>query len=208
MAFFNYPVMQVANILMPRAHLVPVGEDQLPHIELTREVARRFNRQFKEVFPEPEGLVGRVPRLVGTDGQTKMGKSLNNAIYLGDDAATVTRKIKGMFTPRQSPTEPGNPETTPAFMYHEAFNPNRAEVEELKERYRKGAVGDAEVKARLAEAVNAFLDPIRERRAYYAARRPLVRDALEAGTRKGQAIAQDTMRLVRDALDLSYLEKE
>ncbi|HLE82309.1 MAG TPA: tryptophan--tRNA ligase, partial [Dehalococcoidia bacterium] len=94
-AFFTYPIMQVANILMPKAHLVPVGEDQLPHIEMTREIARRFNRDFGEVFPEPEGLVGRVPRLAGTDGNAKMSKSLGNAIYLKDDAETVTRKVMG-----------------------------------------------------------------------------------------------------------------
>lgn len=206
-AFFTYPVMQVANILMPRAHLVPVGEDQLPHIEMTRELARRFNRQFKEVFPEPEGLVGRVPRLVGVDGQAKMSKSLNNAIYLKDDAKAVTQKVMGMFTPRMSPTDPGDPEITPAFMYHEAFNPDRAEVEDLKERYRKGAVGDAEVKRKLAAAINTFLDPIRERRATYAANMPRVREALEYGTNQGRATARETMEMVRDALDLGYLEK-
>jgi tryptophanyl-tRNA synthetase len=206
-AFFTYPVMQVANILMPRAHLVPVGEDQLPHIEMTRELARRFNRQFKEVFPEPEGLVGRVPRLVGVDGQAKMSKSLNNAIYLKDDAKTVTQKVMGMFTPRMSPTDPGDPEITPAFMYHEAFNPDRAEVEDLKERYRKGAVGDAEVKRKLAAAINTFLDPIRDRRASYAANMPRVREALEYGTNQGRAIACETMEMVRDALDLGYLRK-
>lgn len=206
-AFFTYPVMQVANILMPRAHLVPVGEDQLPHIEMTRELARRFNRQFKEVFPEPEGLVGRVPRLVGVDGQAKMSKSLNNAIYLKDDAKTVTQKVMGMFTPRMSPTDPGDPEITPAFMYHEAFNPDPAEVEDLKDRYRKGAVGDAEVKRKLAAAINTFLDPIRDRRASYAANMPRVREALEYGTNQGRAIARETMEMVRDALDLGYLEK-
>ncbi len=206
-AFFTYPVMQVANILMPRAHLVPVGEDQLPHIEMTREMARRFNRQFKEVFPEPEGLVGRVPRLVGVDGQAKMSKSLNNAIYLKDDAKTVTQKVMGMFTPRMSPTEPGDPEITPAFMYHEAFNPDRAEVEDLKERYRKGAVGDAEVKRKLAAAINTFLDPIRDRRAGYAANMTRVREALEYGTNQGRAVARETMEMVRDALDLGYLGK-
>ncbi len=96
-AFFNYPVMQVANILLLRAHLVPVGEDQLPHIELTREMARRFNRQFKDVFPEPDGLVGRAPRLVGVDGQAKMSKSLNNAIYLKDTPAVVNEKVRSPF---------------------------------------------------------------------------------------------------------------
>ncbi len=206
-AFYTYPVMQVANILMPRAHLVPVGEDQLPHIEMTREVARRFNRRFKEVFPEPEGLVGKVPRLVGTDGQAKMSKSKNNAIYLKDDADTVTKKVMGMWTPRMSPTEPGDPDVTPAFMYHRAFNADEAEVADLEERYRKGTVGDAEVKRKLAVALNNFLDPIRERRATFEDNMGMVREALEHGTKRGRAIAQETMEMVRDALDLNYLEK-
>jgi tryptophanyl-tRNA synthetase len=208
-AFFTYPVMQVANILMPRAHLVPVGEDQLPHIELTREVARRFNRQFKEVFPEPEGLVGRVPRLVGTDGQSKMSKSLNNAIYLKDPPEVVTEKVRSMYTDptRLRATDPGHVEGNPVFLYHEVFNPDRAEVADLEDRYRRGAVGDVEVKARLAAALNAFLEPIRERRARFAANMGLVRDALAAGTERARREAQATMAMVRDALDLGYLDK-
>jgi tryptophanyl-tRNA synthetase len=208
-AFFTYPVMQVANILLPRAHLVPVGEDQLPHIEMTREIARRFNRQFKDVFPEPDGLVGRVPRLVGTDGQAKMSKSMNNAIFLKDPPAVVTEKVRTMYTDptRLRATDPGHVEGNPVFMYHDAFNPNRAEVDELKERYRRGAVGDVEVKRKLAAALNTFLDPIRERRARYEADMSLVRDALESGTRRARAVAQETMAMVRDALDLGYLEK-
>ena len=206
-AFYTYPVMQVANILMPRAHLVPVGEDQLPHIELTRETARRFNHRFKEVFPEPEALIGRIPRLVGIDGQAKMSKSKNNAIYLKDDADMVTRKVMSMYTPRMSATEPGDPDVTPAFMYHDAFNHDREEVERLKERYRKGAVGDVEVKRKLAVALNDFLDPIRERRARYEADMPAVRDALASGTERYRTIARQTMEMVRDALDLNYLER-
>jgi tryptophanyl-tRNA synthetase len=201
--------MQVANILLPRAHLVPVGEDQLPHIELAREVARRFNRQFRETFPEPEGLMGRVPRLVGIDGQAKMSKSLDNAIYLGDSPAVVTEKVRSMYTDptRVRATDPGHVEGNPVFLYHDAFNPDRAEVDDLKGRYRRGTVGDVEVKQRLAAALNTFLDPIRERRAHFAANMPLVRDALAEGTHRARRAAQDTMALVRDALDLGYLEK-
>lgn len=208
-AFFTYPVMQVANILMPRAHLVPVGEDQLPHIEMTREVARRFNRQFREVFPEPRGLVGRVPRLVGTDGRAKMSKSLDNAIYLKDDRSTVAEKVRNMYTDptRLRATDPGHVEGNPVFMYHDAFNPKPDEVADLKERYRRGAVGDVEVKEKLAIALNDLLDPIRERRAHYAAHMGLVRDALAHGTQRGQAIARETMEMVRDALDLRYLNR-
>jgi tryptophanyl-tRNA synthetase len=207
-AFFTYPIMQVANILMPRAHLVPVGEDQLPHIEMTREVARRFNRLFGEVFPEPEGLVGRVPRLVGIDGSAKMSKSLNNAIYLKDDAETVTQKVMRMFTDptRIHATDPGHVEGNPVFMYHDAFNPDTAEVQDLKDRYVVGKVGDVEVKQRLARALNAFLDPMRERRAHYQAHPELVREALAAGTGHAKKVAEQTMAEVRAALRLNYLE--
>ena len=207
-AFFTYPIMQVANILMPRAHLVPVGEDQLPHIELTREVARRFNRRFGETFPEPEGMVGRVPRLLGLDGDAKMGKSLGNAIYLKDNAELVTKKVMGMYTDptRLRATDPGHVEGNPVFMYHDAFNPDAAEVDDLKERYRTGRVGDVEVKQKLAAALNAFLDPIRERRAHYEAHPELVREALARGTAHARSVAQETMADVRSALQLDYLD--
>ena len=206
-AFFTYPVMQVANILMPRAHLVPVGEDQLPHIEMTRELARRFNRQFREVFPEPEGLVGRVPRLVGLDGQAKMSKSVGNTIELKDDEDTVAKKVRGMFTDptRLRATDPGHVEGNPVFMYHDAFNPDTDEVNDLKERYVVGKVGDVEVKQKLTVAVNNLLDPFRERRAYYEAHLDEVRDALESGTARARATAQETMALVRDAMAINYL---
>jgi tryptophanyl-tRNA synthetase len=205
-AFFTYPVMQAANILLPRAHLVPVGEDQMPHIEMTRELARRFNRQFKEVFPEPEGLVGEVARLVGTDGQAKMSKSRGNTIDLKDDEKTVTEKVRRMYTDptRLRATDPVTSKATP-FMYHDAFNPDVDEVNELKERYVKGTVGDVEVKQKLARALNNFLDPIRGRRKFYEDRPDDVRAALEKGCREGRAIAQETMALVKDALQINYL---
>ncbi|MDP2326502.1 MAG: tryptophan--tRNA ligase [Dehalococcoidia bacterium] len=209
-AFFNYPMMQVANILMPKAHLVPVGDDQLPHIELTREVARRFNRMFeRDVFPEPEALVGRVARLVGLDGDAKMSKSRGNAIFLKDDAATVTQKVRGMFTDptRLRATDPGHVEGNPVFIYHDAFNPNVEEVDDLKERYLVGKVGDVEVKTKLAAALNAFLDPIRERRAYFEAHPAEVREALEAGTARARLTAQATMAEVRDAMRINYLDR-
>lgn len=207
-AFYTYPVMQVANILMPRAHLVPVGEDQLPHIELTRETARRFNRRFKHVFPEPEALVGRVPRLVGTDGNAKMSKSRGNTIDLKDSAETVAKKVKSMYAgPPRGANEPGDPGENPIFLYLEAFDPNTAEVADLKDRYRSTGVGNKELKERLTTALNTMLDPIRERRTHYEAHMPQVKEALEAGTKRGRAIAQDTMEMVRDALDLNYLRR-
>jgi tryptophanyl-tRNA synthetase len=207
--FFIYPVMQVANILMPRAHLVPVGEDQLPHIEMTREIARKFNRDFGEVFPEPEPLVGRVPRLVGLDGQAKMGKSIGNTIDLKDDADTVNRKVMSMYTDptRLRATDPGHVEGNPVFMYHDAFNPDVEEVNDLRERYVRGAVGDVEVKKKLAVAINNLLEPMRERRVYYESRPELVKEALEKGTARGFKTAQETIEAVRHALRLDYLER-
>jgi tryptophanyl-tRNA synthetase len=207
--FFIYPVMQVANILMPRANLVPVGEDQMPHIEMTREIARKFNRDFGDVFPEPEGLVGRVPRLVGLDGQAKMSKSLDNAIYLKDDAETVQRKVMSMYTDptRLRATDPGHVDGNPVFMYHDAFNPDVAEVNDLKERYVRGAVGDVEVKKKLVVAINNLLEPIRERRAHFEAHPELVKDALAKGGKAGWDAAEETMAAVRKALRLDYLAR-
>ncbi len=207
-AFFTYPVMQAADILLHRAHLVPVGEDQLPHIELAREVARRFNRRFAPVFPEPAGLVGRVPRLVGTDGRAKMSKSLGNAIYIRDTAGTVTEKVRSMFTDptRLRATDPGHVAGNPVFMYHDAFNPDKDQVADLKNRYRKGAVGDVEVKEVLSAAVNRFLDPIRERRARYEGDIGRVRGILAEGTERARQMAAETMTRVRDALELNYLD--
>ena len=204
--FYTYPVSQVADILLPKAHLVPVGEDQLPHIEMTREIARRFNNNYGDVFPEPQSMVGRVARLPGTDGQAKMSKSLGNVIYLSDDEDTVKRKVRGMYTDptRIHATDPGHVEGNPVFDYHEAFNADKAEVEELKERYRAGKVGDVEVKKRLASALNAFLDPIRERRAPYEERPELVREALIEGSRQAQKVAQATMAEVRERMGILY----
>jgi tryptophanyl-tRNA synthetase len=206
LGLLGYPVLQAVDILLPRANLVPVGRDNQPHVEVTREIARRFNLLYGEVFPEPEALIGEVPTLVGTDGSAKMSKSLGNAIFLSDDAATVTEKVRGMYTDpkRLRATDPGTVEGNPVFIYHDAFNPNTAEVAELKERYRAGTVGDVEVKKRLAAALNSFLDPIRERRAHYQAHPLVVKDILAQGIRRMQAEAKETMRLVRAATGLSY----
>lgn len=207
-AFYTYPVMQVANILMPRAHLVPVGEDQLPHIELTRETARRFNHRFKPVFPEPEALVGRVPRLVGTDGNAKMSKSRGNTVDLKDDAETVARKVKGMYAgPPRGASEPGHVDENPIFLYLDAFDPETEEVAELKRQYETAGLPNKVLKDRLTGVLNEKLDPFRERRARYEANMPLVKEALEAGTKRMRVIARETMEMVHDALDLNYLGK-
>lgn len=202
----GYPVLQAVDILLPRAQVVPVGRDNQSHIELARELARKFNNLYGEVFPEPDSIIGDVPLLVGTDGQNKMSKSLGNAIYLSDDAKTVEEKVQGMYTdPRRlRATDPGTVEGNPVFIYHDAFNSNRAEVDELKERYRAGKVGDVEVKKKLATAINAFLEPIRERRAYFLAHPTVPQDVLASGIRRMQAEAKATMDIVRALTGLSY----
>jgi len=206
-AFYIYPVMQVANILLSRAHLVPVGEDQLPLVELAREVARRFNRELKPIFPEPEALLGRAPRLVGTDGNVKMSKSRGNTIDLRDDAEVVAGKVRLMYGgPPRGAKEPGRVEENPIFMYLDAFDHDAARVQDLKERYERTGVSSKELKDRLTTVLNELLEPMRERRAKFESSPSLVRDALEQGTKRGRVIARETMALVRDALDLGYLD--
>ncbi|MCC7119581.1 MAG: tryptophan--tRNA ligase [Anaerolineales bacterium] len=202
----GYPVLQAVDILLPRAQVVPVGRDNQSHVELAREMARRFNNVYGEVFPEPDSIIGDVPLLVGTDGQSKMSKSLGNAIYLSDDSKTVEEKVKNMYTDpkRLKATDPGTVEGNPVFVYHDAFNSSKAEVDDLKERYRQGKVGDVEVKQKLAKAINEFLEPIREKRAYFLAHPTIPRDVLANGIKRMQAEAKATMELVREKTGLSY----
>jgi tryptophanyl-tRNA synthetase len=198
----GYPVLQSADILMPRAHVVPVGKDNEAHVEVTREIARRFNAYYGDVFPIPELLMGDVPTLVGTDGQAKMSKSLDNAIFLSDDEKTVEKKVRGMYTdPRRVRADiPGTVEGNPVFVYHDAFNPNIAEVEDLKARYRQGRVGDVEVKDKLARALNVFLDPIRQRRAHFAAQSGYIEQVIYEGTLKTQVLAHETLLVMKKAM--------
>jgi tryptophanyl-tRNA synthetase len=204
LGLLGYPVLQAADILLPRAHLVPVGKDNEAHVEVTREIARRFNRLYGEVFPVPEVMLGEVPTLVGTDGRAKMSKSRGNAIYLSDSEDEVTRKVMSMYTdPRRVRADiPGRVEGNPVFAYHDAFNPDEGEVRDLEERYRQGKVGDVEVKRKLAQALNGFLAPLRERRAGYEAQPGLVDDILVSGTRRVRGIAQETMNTVYEAMGL------
>ncbi len=205
--FYTYPVSQVADILLPKADLVPVGEDQLPHIEMTREIARRFNNRYGNVFPEPDSLVGRVSRLLGTDGQSKMSKSIGNVIYLSDDPDTVSKKIMSMYTDptRLRATDPGHVEGNPVFQYHDAFNTDTAEVNDLKDRYLQGKVGDVEVKQKLIFAINKFLDPIRERRSKYENDINFVDECINEGSAKGKITAAKTMSEVREKMGLNYV---
>jgi tryptophanyl-tRNA synthetase len=204
--FYTYPISQAADIAIFKAHLVPVGEDQLPMIEQTREIVRRFNRLYDKVLVEPKAMLGKVARLPGTDGGAKMSKTLGNCIYLGDPPDALRKRVMSMYTDptRIHPNDPGHVEGNPVFTLHDVFNSNKAEVAELKERYRKGTVGDVEVKERLYRALNEFLTPIRERRAEFAAHPDRVRQILVEGTRKGREVAQATMDDVRAAMKLKY----
>jgi tryptophanyl-tRNA synthetase len=204
--FFCYPVSQAADITAFGAHLVPVGDDQLPMIEQTREIVRRFNRLYGEVLVEPEPLVGRFPRLPGTDGQAKMSKSLGNTINLSDDPEAVRRKVMRMYTDptRLHPTDPGHVEGNPVFVYHDAFNPDKEEVEALKARYRAGRVGDVEVKRRLVTVLNEFLEPIRERRRCYEQCPHQMEMILRDGTERGREEAKRITQRVREAMRIDY----
>jgi tryptophanyl-tRNA synthetase len=211
--FLGYPLLQTADVVIYGAHWVPVGDDQVPHLELSREVVRRFNNFY---FPVPEGAPARglvepqarltpTPRLPGLDN-LKISKSYQNTIDLSDSADVVKQKVRQMYTdPKRVRADiPGTVEGNPVFIYHDAFNPNTAEVEDLKARYRAGKVGDVEVKTKLATAINALLDPIRERRAAALARPGYLRDVLFEGSARAREVAEQTMEQVRDAVRLRY----
>ena len=207
LGFVNFPILQAADILGVKADLVPVGEDQLPHVELTREVARKFNSTYKEVFVEPQPLIGKVARLVGTDGNTKMTKSLGNTIFLNETGDTLKQKIMNMYTDpnRIRATDPGTVEGNPVFIYHDTFNPNLQEVADLKDRYTKGTVGDVEVKEKLYLAVNTFLEPIREKYTYYETHLEEVRQIIQKGTEKTKREVQKTLAEVKEAMKLDLV---
>jgi tryptophanyl-tRNA synthetase len=207
--FLSYPLLQTADVTVYDARFVPVGEDQVAHLELAREVVRRFNNIFgggSEVLVEPQPLLTKFGRLPGLDGDKKMSKSLGNTIHLSDSAEDVRKKVMRMYTdPKRVRADvPGTVEGNPVFVYHDAFNPDTAEVEDLKARYRAGKVGDVEVKTKLARALNAYLDPIRERRAAALAEPHRIREILFEGSRRARAIAAETLERVRDAVKLRY----
>src|SRR3989344_7027983 len=204
--FINFPILMAADILSVQADLVPVGEDQSPHVELTREIARKFNSTYKKVLKEPEGLVGRVKRLVGTDGNSKMTKSLDNCIYISDSSEELKRKVMNMYTDpkRIHPTDPGTVEGNPVFTYHDAFNPNKEEVKDLKNRYREGKVGDIEVKEKLYKALNNLLEPVRDERKKYESDLSLVSEIIKTGVKKVREEAKKTLEEVKGAMRLNY----
>ena len=206
LGFLGYPLLQTADVAMYDARFVPVGEDQVAHLELAREAIRRFNNFFGEVLVEPRPLLTAMSRLPGLDGDKKMSKSLGNTIHLSDDADTVTKRVRSMYTdPKRVRADvPGTVEGNPVFVYHDTFNPDKTEIEDLKARYRAGKVGDVEVKTKLAKALNAYLEPIRQRRTEVLARPGRVREILHEGSKKARKIAGETMERVRDAVELRY----
>jgi tryptophanyl-tRNA synthetase len=205
LGFLGYPLLQTADVAIYDAKFVPVGDDQVPHLELSREVVRRFHQFYGEVFVEPQPLLTPVSRLPGLDNR-KMSKSYGNTIDLSDDAEAVVKKVRQMYTdPKRVRADiPGTVEGNPVFMYHDAFNANAAEVEDLKTRYRAGKVGDVEVKTKLAAAMNQVLEPMRERRREWIARPQDLREIAVEGSRRARTVAQATMERVRDAVKLRY----
>ena len=202
--FLGYPVSQAADITFCRANLVPVGEDQIPHIEQTRKIVRKFNNMYGEVFPEPEALISDFPRLMGLDGKNKMSKSLNNAIYLSDSKDEVAQKIMQAKTDpaRIHKDDPGHPEVCTVFHYHQAFNTE--ESEEIAEKCRAGTIGCVACKKRMAKKLNEFLEPMRERRKKYIEDPELVDQILMEGTAKAREEAEKTLKKVREVMKIDY----
>lgn len=205
----GYPVLQAADILMVRSHLVPVGRDQVSHIEVTREIAREFNRIYGDTLPVPEALVpDDIGTLPGTDGKTKMSKSAGNVINLSDSPEEVEKQVMNMYTDpkRVHATDPGSVEGNPVFIYLDAFSSesDNKQIAKYKELYRKGQVGDIEVKKYLVKVLNNFLDPIRENRAQFEQDPELVERILKEGTEKARKEAQKTLEAVKKAIKMDY----
>jgi tryptophanyl-tRNA synthetase len=201
--FLGYPLLQSADILLYRANKVPVGEDQLAHLELTREVTRRFNHFYGPVLTEPQALLSRAPRVPGTDGR-KMSKSYNNAILLSDSAADVTAKIKTMYTDPKKirANDPGNPDGCVVFATHKLYTPEK-ETQEINANCRSGALGCVACKKRLSETLNAGLEPIRAKRADWVGRTDQIHEIVEEGSRKANVVAQETLSIIRQAIKLA-----
>lgn len=200
--FLGYPVSQAADITFCRANLVPVGEDQAPHIELTRKIVRKFNAIYAPVLIEPEAIFN--PRLIGLDGNAKMSKSLGNAIYLSDPPDEVARKVKLAVTDpaRIHPSDKGHPEVCAVFAYHQAFNPDT--VKDIQQQCQQGKIGCVPCKNLLIEILNRFLEPIRARRTEMEKHPDLVWDTLKSGTERARAEGEKTMTLVWEAMKINY----
>jgi tryptophanyl-tRNA synthetase len=205
LGFLGYPLLQTADVIIYDAQFVPVGDDQVAHLELSREIVRRFNNLYGNVFLEPEPLLTGVSRLPGLDNR-KMRKSYGNSIDNSDDAETEKKKVMQMYTdPKRVRADvPGTVEGNPVFLYHDAFNRNQGEVEDLKTRYRAGKVGDVEVKSKLAATINTMLDPIRSRRTELLAAPARLREIVMDGSASARRIAGERMVVVRNAMKLGY----
>lgn len=208
LGFVNYPMFQAADITCVGAHLVPVGKDQLPHIEQTTEIVEKFNSLYGNVLIKPKALIGKVGKLVGTDGKPKMGKSLGNTVMLSASTKEVKQIVMSMYTDpkRIHASDPGKVEGNPVFIYHDIFNPNKQEVDDLKARYKKGKVGDVEVKTKLFAALENFLEPIRQKRLYYERHKDEVMDILTEGTRITRVETQKTLERVKEAMKMNLFE--
>jgi tryptophanyl-tRNA synthetase len=205
--FLMYPVSQAADITAFKADLVPVGEDQIPMIEQTSDIVHKFNSLYNcNVLVKPEALLSNIGRLPGTDGKSKMSKSLGNAIYLRDSSDEIWSKVKGMFTdPNHLRVEdPGTVEDNPVFTYLDAFDSNKGILEELKSHYRRGGLGDMKVKKHLNEVLQSVLKPIRERREELAKEPQYVMSLLQEGTDRARLVAYDTLREVKEAIGINY----
>ena len=198
----GYPVLQTADILLYKGNAVPVGEDQVPHIEISREIARRFNNQYGEVFPEPEPLLTKFARLQGLDGNAKMSKSLGNTILLSDDPDTIKNKLRKAVTDPNKirKGDPGNPDICLVFSYHKKFNPD--EVPEIDKNCRSGALGCVDCKTNCAAKIASFFEPVRERRSYYENRMNEVLDILHDGEKRAREVAEKTMNEVHEKMKL------
>ncbi|MGA2911717.1 MAG: tryptophan--tRNA ligase [Candidatus Levyibacteriota bacterium] len=209
LGFINYPIYQAADILCVKGQVVPVGKDQEAHLEQTREIARALNKLTgAEIFPQPEALIGRVGKLVGIDGNPKMGKSLNNAIFLSDSPESVEEKVMRMYTDpkRIHPTDPGTVKGNPVFIYLDAFatEKDKEQTENYKLQYEKGQVGDVEVKKFLTRVLNEFLEPIRQRRAEFERQPELLKSILKEGNQKVREEAAKTLDEVKQKLGFSF----
>ncbi len=206
--FLNYPISQAADILGFQADIVPVGKDQAPMLEQTREIAKKFNELYGETFVVPEILLGRVAKLIGTDGNNKMSKSLGNIISLSDDSEQVRKQVKSMYTDPNRVTKdvPGNVSNNPVFIYLDALGkPNHLQtINEFKKRYLAGGIGDVEVKDFLFEVIEDFLEPIRAKREYYQSNPELINKILKTGTERARQEVQNTLEKAKKSMHFSF----
>ena len=200
--YLGYPVLQAADILLYLGDVVPVGEDQVPHIEITREIARRFNSTFKNIFPEPEARLTKFARLSGLDGNQKMSKSLGNTILLSENKEVIQSKLRSAVTDplKIRKNDPGRPEVCLVFSYHQKFTPN--ETEEISENCKSGTLGCADCKLKCTESINNYISPIREKRIYFENNLDEVKDILADGETRAKIVAKETMRKVHEAMNL------